>query len=67
MSKLFSGLSKKKVINKYNYDDVLKFYYELTGSKIYKTPCEEINDNVCTPKINGIKAKLAYAKFDEKF
>lgn len=66
LSKLFSGLFKKKVINKYNYDDVLKFYYELTGSKIYKTPCEEINDNVCTPKINGIKAKLAYAKFDEK-
>lgn len=64
---VISKFRRKKIINKYNYNDVLEFYKNLTGEKNYRTPCEEMFYDVCKPKISGIRAKLAYGKFDADF
>ena len=62
---IFFKKSDLKIKNKYDYKNVMKYYKDLTGKANYRTPCEEFYEDICDPKIKGVKHSLAYAKFDD--
>ena len=65
INKIFYKSKDMEIKNKYNFKDVMEFYRNLTGSTNYRTPCEEFYEDICDPKIKGVKQSLAYAKFND--